>query len=99
MKNTHIYIKETSLRAEAKDREGVCIPSPIRADECNIASLVAGAPFGLKAEVYTIKEGLIKLPVSQGLSDRYTVSGYRLSINPNIKISNFMCGRIITKAH
>jgi hypothetical protein len=43
--------KETSLRDEANDWEGVCIPFPIRAQESNVASLVAGAPFGLKAEV------------------------------------------------
>ncbi|MFU8788922.1 MAG: hypothetical protein ACNA7G_07825 [Methylobacter sp.] len=43
--------KETSLRDEANDWEGVCIPFPIRAQESHFASLVAGAPFGLKAEV------------------------------------------------
>jgi hypothetical protein len=36
---------------EANDWEGVCIPSPIRTQESNFASLVAGAPFGLKAEI------------------------------------------------
>ncbi|WP_255360583.1 hypothetical protein [Methylobacter sp. BBA5.1] len=42
---------ETSLRDEANDWEEVCIPFPIRAQESNFASLVASAPFGLKAEV------------------------------------------------
>jgi hypothetical protein len=37
--------KETSLRDEANDWEGVCIPSPIRARESNFASLVAGRSF------------------------------------------------------
>jgi hypothetical protein len=53
--------KETSRWDEAKDWEGVCIPSPIRARQSNFASLVVGRSFRPKGRGFKPARKIDKL--------------------------------------